>query len=169
MGYKISKVDIGEYTYRDDLYSLILKKYSPLVRGKVLDVGAGPTAWAKKMFGKSLEVITFDQSGEVDVHGDLLAAPFPDNSFDCIFCFETIEHVKDPFKAVSEMRRMLKPGGMLVASTPFIHELHGEDYGDYWRITRQAWALLLRDFKDVEITHFGKEMSPHHYLVKGIK
>ncbi len=112
---------------------------------------------------------TFDKSGDVDVTGDILALPFKDAEFDCVFCFETLEHVSNPPKALSEIRRVLKPGSILIASTPFIHELHGEDYGDYWRFTRQGWKHMIRDFKDVEVIHFGKELRPHHYLAKGIK
>ena len=52
------------------------------------------------------------------VVGDVLALPFADASFDCVVSFETIEHVTDPRRFVAEIRRVLKPSGLLVLSSP---------------------------------------------------
>lgn len=52
------------------------------------------------------------------VVGDALAMPFADASFDCVVSFETIEHVTDPRRLVAEIRRVLKPSGLLVLSSP---------------------------------------------------
>jgi SAM-dependent methyltransferase len=50
-----------------------------------------------------------------DVSGGL---PFPDASFDFAFCIEVMEHLPNPFLAMSEMRRVLAPRGILVVSVP---------------------------------------------------
>lgn len=50
--------------------------------------------------------------------GDLRQLPFPDDDFELITCFESIEHVPDPERVLDELRRVLKPGGVLVLSTP---------------------------------------------------
>ena len=52
------------------------------------------------------------------VVGDAQAMPFADASFDCVVSFETIEHVTDPRRLVAEIRRVLKPSGLLVLSSP---------------------------------------------------
>ena len=44
--------------------------------------------------------------------------PFPDGSFDHVFCIEVLEHVPNPFGALSEIRRVLKADGVLVLSVP---------------------------------------------------
>lgn len=169
-GYRIVRFDRSGYTFRDDMYARVNDRYSAGIRGKILDIGSSYGSWAKESFSKSAEVVSMDARPGSDIQGDIMKMPFADGSFDCVFCFETIEHVKNPFLAVSEIRRVLKPGGIFIGSTPFMHELHGEEYGDYWRPTRQAWKMLLQDFKDVEVSSFGpKELEPHHYLVKGIK
>ncbi|MBO6766225.1 class I SAM-dependent methyltransferase [Maricaulis sp.] len=46
------------------------------------------------------------------------ALPFPDRSFDRIICSEVLEHVPDPDRFLSEISRLLKPGGIFVASVP---------------------------------------------------
>lgn len=51
---------------------------------------------------------------------DALQLPFPDNHFDAVVSFETIEHVTDAAKYLSEMKRVLKDSGMFFCSTPNI-------------------------------------------------
>ena len=44
--------------------------------------------------------------------------PFPDATFDNVFCIEVLEHVPNPFGALTEMHRVLRPGGVLTLSVP---------------------------------------------------
>lgn len=46
--------------------------------------------------------------------------PFADNSFDVVVCSEVLEHVRNPVRALSEMRRVVKPTGVVILSTPSI-------------------------------------------------
>ncbi|MEX0840535.1 MAG: class I SAM-dependent methyltransferase [Parvibaculum sp.] len=50
--------------------------------------------------------------------GNALALPFPDRSFDKIICSEVLEHIPDYKQAVTEIERILKPGGTLAVSVP---------------------------------------------------
>jgi SAM-dependent methyltransferase len=87
-----------------------------------------------------------------DVTGSLLALPLQSGSLDGVICTEVLEHCADPFQACREIRRVLKPGGLLLASAPFAWCWHGtEDYPDFWRFTDQGWELLLKNFRSVEI------------------
>jgi SAM-dependent methyltransferase len=52
------------------------------------------------------------------VQGDAASLPFEGDSFDVVTCFETIEHVKDAAAVVSEAARVLRPGGLLLISSP---------------------------------------------------
>ena len=49
---------------------------------------------------------------------DLLECPFPDSYFDAITCLNVIEHIKEDTKALSQLARILKPGGRLVVTVP---------------------------------------------------
>lgn len=61
----------------------------------------------------------------VEVVADAHQLPYADNSVDAIFCEAVIEHLSRPVKAVQEMFRVLKPGGMVFAATPFLQAYHG--------------------------------------------
>jgi SAM-dependent methyltransferase len=63
--------------------------------------------------------------------------PFADSSFNFVLSFHLFEHVYDYRMAVSEIYRVLKPGGVLLVSVPFMHKYHG-DPDDFWRLTDSA-------------------------------
>lgn len=114
----------------------------------ILDVGVyHPRRWLGDGY------ITFGEHGE-DTQGDLLALPFQSDAFDGVVLTEVLEHCTDPKAAVAEVFRVLKPGGLLLVTSPFVWPTHGieGEYKDYWRFTRQGWELLLSAFVDVTIT-----------------
>lgn len=100
--------------------------------------------------------VTFGEDGTStgeDTKGDLLALPFHGDAFDGVILTEVLEHCVDPKAAIAEVFRVLKPGGLLLVTSPFMWPDHRtEDYKDYWRFTEQAWELLLSAFGDVQIT-----------------
>ena len=71
----------------------------------------------KKM--KNLDYTTADlYSPIVDVKADILDLPFDNNSFDIVLCNHVLEHIEDDSKAMSELYRVLKPGGMGIFQIP---------------------------------------------------
>lgn len=96
-----------------------------------------------------------------DIVGDIHGLPFLDNSVDAVVCIHLLEHVKDPQKAVSEVYRVLKPGGFCYFDTPFLFYFHPMKgyYEDYFRFTRDGWQYLCRDFKSVEIQNVRGAIS----------
>jgi len=89
--------------------------------GKALDVGARAgvqTRWLEERGYRVTSVDVdpqFDECLKVDANQRL---PFDDESFDLIWCSEVIEHLEKPEFALSELRRVTKPGGLLVLTTP---------------------------------------------------
>jgi len=60
-----------------------------------------------------------DDHGNVRlVHDDITRSSFPDDHFDLVLCSEVIEHIRDSRRALVEMHRVLRPGGVLILSTP---------------------------------------------------
>ncbi|MEQ9467638.1 MAG: class I SAM-dependent methyltransferase [Ekhidna sp.] len=80
---------------------------------------------------ENLEYITADiESPLAKVKMDIHEIPFEDNSIDIIFCNHVLEHVDDDMKALSEMRRVLKPGGWAILQVPFFYPLLKTTYED---------------------------------------
>lgn len=138
----------------------LLDALSPMVerycRGRVLDAGAGRGAYRRLLNTYSEEYIGMDiaASSETSVVGDVQALPFADECFDTVFCSQVLEHVPEPKAALSEFRRLLRPGGHLILTVPHMSWLHNEPH-DYFRFTRHGLAHLF------ETTGFVlKTMSP---------
>lgn len=99
---------------------------------RVLDAGCGlaygtqmlADAGAAETVGVDVAASVLDVArGRVTGAVELVAAriedlPFADGHFDLVVCFETIEHVEDPQSALTEMARVLAPGGTLAVSSP---------------------------------------------------
>ncbi|MEM1400965.1 MAG: methyltransferase domain-containing protein [Pseudomonadota bacterium] len=64
--------------------------------------------------------------------------PFEDDRFDCVVCFNTLEHIYDAQATLAELYRVLRPGGRLVITVPFIFRIHGHP-DDYFRATPSWW------------------------------
>jgi 2-polyprenyl-3-methyl-5-hydroxy-6-metoxy-1,4-benzoquinol methylase len=96
---------------------------------KLLDAGCG-TGWFSKIavdrgahvtsmdLGENLLTQVKMKCNSIRVIGSILEMPFEDDSFDLVVSSEVIEHTPEPFKALEELHRVLKPGGVLVISTP---------------------------------------------------
>ena len=89
----------------------------------------------------------------------------PDGTFDFVVCTEVLEHTLNPFAAVDEIRRMLKPGGYAFVTTPFNFRIHGP-LPDCWRFTVHGLNALFRDFSELEVQEIEDEerfLMPVHY------
>lgn len=67
--------------------------------------------------------------------GELQKAKYPAAHFDVVVASEILEHVPDPSLLAEEIRRVLRPGGMLWATTPNVHSLSG-------RLLKQNWSAV---------------------------
>ncbi len=89
-----------------------------------------------------------------DIVGDIHALPFANASIDAIICIAVLEHVEDPFKAMSEMHRVLKPGGFCFIYVPFLFYYHAERgyYKDFWRYTEDGVRQMSKAFSTIELS-----------------
>src|SRR5574339_822128 len=122
-----------------------LKVVPDAARGTLLDLGCGAQPYRPLYRRYFRRTVTGDHMvrSKIDAQLDILALPFDDNAFDAVILSEVIEHVADPMRALSEIQRVLKKGGLLFLTWPFIHPLHELPY-DYARYTEFGMHQLLR-------------------------
>ena len=95
----------------------------------------------------------------------------PSNYFDIIICTEVLEHTLNPFSAVNEIYRILKPDGICFVTTPFNFRIHGP-LPDCWRFTEHALRHLFKDFKDfslIPVEDAERFLMPIQYKTKVVK
>ena len=110
---------------------------------RLLDAGAGECQY-KKHCGHlryvAQDIAVYDGKGDaglqtgswdfskIDIVSDILDIPEPDASFDAVLCTEVLEHLPDPVRALDEMARLLRPGGMFIITAPFWSLTHFAPY-----------------------------------------
>ena len=127
--------------YDDELWELVpedpgpppahmvefVKSLAPADRALDLGVGDGRLAveiQAAKLVGADVSQVALDRARTRLPDAELVLVepdeplPFDDNVFDLVTCIETLEHVRDVQLALSEIRRVLRPGGRLALTTP---------------------------------------------------
>ena len=115
---------------------------------RVLDAGAGEGQYAhhfprQRYTGVDLGVGDTDWNyAGLDAVADLSALPFPDGTFDAALNIVTLEHLREPGRALREMSRVLKPGGVLLLIAPHEWEVHQAPH-DYFRYTCHGLRFLL--------------------------
>ena len=131
---------------------------------RVLDLGCGGGRHAFEAFRRGARVVAFDHDaaqlspvsgmftamragGEARppaaaaaITGDATAMPFPDGAFDRVIAAEILEHVRDDRRAVAEIARVLRPGGVVAVTVPA------------WLPERLCWALS-REYHEVPGGH----------------
>lgn len=108
--------------------------------GDLLDFGCGSKPYkhlfpVKSYVGTDIEISGHDHSNEnIDVFYDGKTLPFANESFDSIFSSETFEHIFNLNEILDELSRVLKPGGKMLVTVPFVWDEHEIPY-DFARYT----------------------------------
>lgn len=107
--------------------------------GRLLDVGCGSQPYRRYFDG--LEYVGLDidteanrEAGVADYFYDGSRFPFADDAFDSVLCNQVLEHVFNPHEFLAEIRRVLRPGGRLLLTVPFVWDEHEQPY-DFARYT----------------------------------
>jgi SAM-dependent methyltransferase len=145
------------------------KKYDK--KGLLLDIAPQIHEGAKPYFKKA-QILTLDinPSNSLTYVADICnnnASIISNDYFDFVVCTEVLEHVLNPFSAVAEIYRILKPGGLCFISTPFNFRIHGP-LPDCWRFTEHGLRELLKKYKILKLNFIespGRWLMPVHYTV----
>lgn len=128
---------------------------------KAIEFGGSNGFLAGLLEGVAYEVAPNAPEGDVQ---DLSA--YPADEFDFVILDEILEHVARPWVAVEEVRRILKPGGCLITSSPFMIAEHRMPK-DYWRFTKDGLRVLLESYSTVDTHSWGNPGSVT-YLMQGM-
>lgn len=103
---------------------------------RALNVGSGRSRIARVV---SLDIVP---NPFLDVCGRAEELPFADASFALVISQETLEHLRDPWVAVEQIGRVLRPGGTLYLQLPFVIGWHPGPH-DFWRFSREGIEALV--------------------------
>lgn len=128
-----------------DLRRDLRRIFASISGGTVLDVGCGEGPY-RSMLPRSVKYVGLDIEGGGAV-AELIVEPgqrwlLDDHSIDVVLCTQVLEHTLDPRRVITEMARVLRPGGMLIVTAPFAYNEHGRPH-DYWRFTINGLVTLL--------------------------
>jgi SAM-dependent methyltransferase len=142
-------------------YHLVDADLDPLAllpRGSILvDLGGGSARGQYAVTrttaaSKELRVLTVDlvRGASVDVQGDAHAIPLQSASVDGVFCVSVLEYVASPQAVVGEIHRVLKPGGIVYLSAPFVFPYHPPP-DDRFRFSMAGLKALTAQFDPVKV------------------
>lgn len=153
-----AKLSAFEYLLRRrtpvrELQDSSLAQYLPTLSGRVVELGAlgeGREAYAVA----ASEYLVTNVVDGAPVYLDASAMDLPDNSVDGFLCESMLEHSERPEAVISEVRRVLRPGGKLLLLTPWMYPFHAAP-NDYLRFSESALARLLVGFRLARVEPLG--------------
>jgi ubiquinone/menaquinone biosynthesis C-methylase UbiE len=132
-----------------------------------LDAGRDEVNGVAAMF---LAMVEAGELAEGSIHanvvqGDALHLPFPDGAFDRVICSEVLEHIPDDLAAMSELARVLRPGGTMAITVPrFGPELVNWALSDeYHNVPGGHIRIYRRSVLAERLTSTGMVVTGHHY------
>ena len=150
-----------------------LRQHAGDIRGQVLEVA--DDVYTEQFGGGRVtgrDILHVDHSNpRATVVADLTQADeLPSDSFDCFICTQTLTYIYDVKGALATVQRILKPGGVLLATVPGISQMSPYDrdrWGEYWRFTEQSLGRLLSESfgsENVEVECYGNVLASTAFL-----
>ena len=143
-----------------------LERNGTHIAGRVLEVA--DDSYTRRFGGSKVvqsDVLALERADGVSIVADLCQPPedLPWGAFDCIVLTQTLQFVADPALAVSTLARLLRSGGVLLATFPGISQISRYDadrWGDRWRLTTLAARELLdAEYSQVSVEAFGSVLA----------
>ena len=163
-------IDIGPHNIdlwliRKSILAALRKSY-PMFHGDLIDIGCGKMPYKEEIrqkteissyIGLDIEnAFVYDAMIRPDVTWNGVTIPFPNQSFDTAIATEVFEHVHDIGLLLREVRRVLRPGGVLFFTTPFIWPYHETPHDcQRWTSFGMEGHLKAAGFRGEEITCDG--------------
>jgi len=150
-----------------------LKQHKNCIHGQVLEIAEN--TYTKRFGGsnvtKSNILHVSPQAPHATIIADLTQADhIPSNQFDCIIFTQTLQFIYNAKAAIKTLHRILKPGGIILATVPGISHISRFDmdqWGEYWRFTTMsAQKLFAESFENhnISVQYYGNVFSTVAFL-----
>ncbi len=153
--------------WRNSNYEFFRKHLSSLPKDlKLIDLGAGALQFGSIFKQFNYTGVDFENYPDVSIVTDLTKRlPIENNSADIVTLSNTLEHIPYPLHVLEECHRILRKGGMVVATTPFLIPVHQAPF-DFNRYTHFQLRKLLEDagFKDIEVRPLGRQIDAYNTI-----
>ena len=134
----------------------------------ILEIGSGNTEKKQSVITIFKEANTFLQTDIKKEYNHMfldVTKPLEiKNKFDLVICTNVLEHIFETNLAIENLKKLLKKGGHLFVSVPFIYPLHDEP-ADYWRFTEHSLKILFKEFEIIEFKKTGLRQFPTQYML----
>jgi len=137
-----------------------IRQFTGLDKGNLLDIGTGSGHFASFMkekgwIVKGIEINDNVREASASRFGLDIISPgqittLAAGRFDCITLWHVLEHLQDPFKYASEIKRLLKPGGSCIVALPNCKSYDAQYYRDFWAaydVPRHLWHFTPQTFR----------------------
>jgi SAM-dependent methyltransferase len=147
-------------SYRRQLLDRDLMASTDGLEGLVLDLGGEKERRGSFRLPQRDQLwwlcINIDRLESPEILATVAHVPLRNGCADVVVCTEVLEHVPDPFPVICESYRLLRCGGLVIISMPFLYHVHADPY-DYQRYTATKLAKLLMEagFEEIEIKAQG--------------
>jgi SAM-dependent methyltransferase len=131
-------------------------------KGLVLNLGSKASDWGEHVLNVDLVLPAghSETHPSVDVLADIQHLPFADATADAVICTSVLEHVGNAHDCISEIKRVLKPGGLVYVTVPFIFPTHPDPL-DRRRWTREGLQAEFSGFEELESGACGGPFSAY--------
>ncbi len=147
--------------------------HANLITGHTIDIG-GKRSNKRGLFDidklcSNVTYVNIEKKDQPDILADASSIPVADNSYDTAILGEVLEHVPEPLLVLREAHRLLKPGGKILVSVPFMYPVHADPY-DFGRYTEYFWQQLSEKigFKSIKIEKHGSIFAIMALMVQHI-
>jgi len=122
----------------------------------------------EKYDGLEIDTNRTRAGGQAEYYYDGQVFPFENDSYDAVLCNQVLEHIFEPNIFLKEISRVLKKGGLLLLTVPFVWDEHEQPY-DYARYTSFGISDILRrhDFKILEQRKSANGIKAVFQLING--
>ena len=154
----IQKIEVKTLPVRTTIVDVLFSELSS--SHSLLDIGQSLRLHSKTAMSicqnyKTLDLNRFEEYPDylVDICDPMVLAAIEER-FDFVTCFSLLEHTYQPFLACQNLVGLVRKGGKIYGSAPFLYPRHSPtdlSYQDYFRFTRDAYAILFPNVASIEL------------------